>query len=100
MTLPSLPGHRKLKPKIASQTKAEMNAPIRSIRGMNDILPQDIHYWHTLEQTAEQVFAAHGFEFVAESQVLKNPEDDLSLSVFDPQIKGLTSKFVYKFTAR
>ncbi|MGB7453222.1 MAG: histidine--tRNA ligase [Lysobacterales bacterium] len=39
-----------------------MNSPIRSIRGMNDILPQDIHYWHRLETTAEQVFAASGFE--------------------------------------
>jgi histidyl-tRNA synthetase len=29
---------------------------------MNDILPQDIHYWSTLESTAERVFAAHGFE--------------------------------------
>jgi histidyl-tRNA synthetase len=29
---------------------------------MNDILPQDVHYWHRLEKTAEQVFAAHGFE--------------------------------------
>lgn len=39
-----------------------MNSPIRSIRGMNDILPQDIHFWQTLEQTAEQVFANFGFE--------------------------------------
>ena len=39
-----------------------MNAPIRSIRGMNDILPQDIHYWQMLETTAEQVCAAYGFE--------------------------------------
>lgn len=39
-----------------------MNTPIRSIRGMNDILPQDIHYWQLLEQTAEQTFAAYGFE--------------------------------------
>ena len=39
-----------------------MNAPIRSIRGMNDILPQDMHYWQSLEKTAEQTFAAHGFE--------------------------------------
>jgi len=39
-----------------------MNNPIRSIRGMNDILPQDIPYWQSLESTAEQVFAAHGFE--------------------------------------
>lgn len=39
-----------------------MNAPIRSIRGMNDILPEDIHHWQLLEETAEQVFSAHGFE--------------------------------------
>jgi len=39
-----------------------MNSPIRSIRGMNDILPQDIHYWQTLEDTAGRVFASHGFE--------------------------------------
>ncbi len=29
---------------------------------MNDILPQDVHYWHRLEKTAEEVFAAHGYE--------------------------------------
>lgn len=39
-----------------------MSSPIRSIRGMNDILPQDIHYWQNLENTAEQVFSAYGFE--------------------------------------
>ena len=39
-----------------------MNAPIRSIRGMNDILPEDIHYWQMLETTARQVCDAFGFE--------------------------------------
>jgi len=39
-----------------------MNAPIRSIRGMNDILPEDIHYWKMLETTAEDIFSAFGFE--------------------------------------
>lgn len=29
---------------------------------MNDILPQDIHYWQMLENKAERVFAASGFE--------------------------------------
>jgi histidyl-tRNA synthetase len=29
---------------------------------MNDILPQDIHYWKLLERKAEQVFSAFGFE--------------------------------------
>ena len=39
-----------------------MNAPVRSIRGMNDILPDDIHYWQTLETKAKQVCDAFGFE--------------------------------------
>jgi histidyl-tRNA synthetase len=29
---------------------------------MNDVLPQDTHYWQLLEKTAEQTFAAYGFE--------------------------------------
>jgi histidyl-tRNA synthetase len=29
---------------------------------MNDILPQDIHYWQLLEKTAEQTFSAYSFE--------------------------------------
>ena len=44
------------------QANSEMNNPIRSIRGMNDILPQELHYWQYLEKTAEQVFSAYGFE--------------------------------------
>ena len=38
-----------------------MNSPIRSVRGMNDILPDDIHYWRVLEQAAEQTFAASDY---------------------------------------
>jgi histidyl-tRNA synthetase len=39
-----------------------MNSPIRSIRGMNDILPENIHHWQWLEKTAEQTFSAFGYE--------------------------------------
>lgn len=39
-----------------------MNAPIRSIRGMNDILPEDMHFWKRLESAAEQVFAAFDYQ--------------------------------------
>jgi len=39
-----------------------MTNPIRSIRGMNDILPQDMQHWHALEQAAEQTFAACNYE--------------------------------------
>lgn len=38
-----------------------------------------------------------GFEFVGESDVLRNPADDHSAGVFDPAIRGHTDQFVYKF---
>ena len=38
-----------------------------------------------------------GFEFVAESDVLKHPEDDRTKSVFDASIRGKTDRFIYKF---
>ncbi|MFA6606918.1 MAG: methyltransferase, partial [Sphingomonas sp.] len=38
-----------------------------------------------------------GFEFVGESDVLRNPADDHSGKVFDPAIRGHTDQFVYKF---
>jgi histidyl-tRNA synthetase len=62
MMLPNSAGHKNYRPITKSQAATEMNSPIRSIRGMNDILPEDIHFWHKLESTAEQVFSAFGFE--------------------------------------
>ena len=47
---------------------------------------------------ARQDISSHGFEFVAETDILANPADDLTLSVFDPAIRGQTSRFVYKFS--
>jgi predicted methyltransferase len=44
----------------------------------------------------QQVEAA-GFEFVGESDVLRNPNDDHKAKVFDPSIRGVTDQFVYKF---
>ncbi|WP_082470905.1 MULTISPECIES: class I SAM-dependent methyltransferase [unclassified Sphingomonas] len=43
-----------------------------------------------------QVEAA-GFRFVGQSPVLRNPADDHSKAVFDPEIRGKTDQFVYKF---
>ena len=39
----------------------------------------------------------HGFELVASSDLLANPDDALHISVFDPAVRGKTSKFLYKF---
>jgi predicted methyltransferase len=43
-----------------------------------------------------QVEAA-GFEYVDESDVLRNPADDHTLKVFDPTVRGHTDQFAYKF---
>ncbi len=73
-----------------------MNSPIRSIRGMNDILPEDIHFWQKLESTAEQVFAAHGFEQIRLPMLEKT-------AVFSRGIGSATdvvSKEMYSFDDR
>jgi predicted methyltransferase len=46
---------------------------------------------------ARRELEAAGFQFVAESNVLRNPADDHSKNVFDPAIRGKTDQFVYKF---
>lgn len=38
-----------------------------------------------------------GFQFVGESDVLRNPADDHTANVFDPAIRGKTDQFVLKF---
>jgi predicted methyltransferase len=43
-----------------------------------------------------EVMAA-GFEFVGQSTVLANAQDDHSLPAFDKSIRGRTDKFIYKF---
>ena len=40
---------------------------------------------------------AAGFEFVAESDAVRNPADPKTANVFDPSIRGKTDQFVFKF---
>lgn len=40
---------------------------------------------------------AAGFQFVAESDAVRNPADPKTGNVFDPSIRGKTDQFVYKF---
>ena len=53
---------------------------------------------HRIEGSAlrAQVEAA-GFIFDGETDVVRNPADDHSLSVFDPAIRGRSDQFVYRF---
>ncbi len=47
--------------------------------------------------TVKSEFAAAGFVLEAESDVLRNPADPRTASVFDPSINGRTDQFVLKF---
>ena len=47
---------------------------------------------------AKKDIASMGFVFDSESDVLRNPDDDHTLIVFDPQIRRKTDRFVYRFT--
>lgn len=49
---------------------------------------------------AQKDIAGRGFEFVAASDVLTNPTDQLHRSVFDPELRGKTSRFVFRFRKR
>ena len=48
------------------------------------------------EAVRKEVEAA-GFVYEGESSVLRNPDDDHTLKVFDPTLRGHTDQFVYKF---
>jgi predicted methyltransferase len=40
---------------------------------------------------------AAGFIFDSSSEILRNPDDDLSLAMGDPAVRGKTDRFVFKF---
>jgi predicted methyltransferase len=65
-------------------------APGSGFRNTNDL--------HRVDPAAvKQEVTGAGFQFVAQSDVLRNPADDHTAAVFDPKIKGRTDKFLLEF---
>jgi predicted methyltransferase len=53
---------------------------------------------HRIDQAqVRRELEAAGFVFEAESQVLRNPEDNRSLRVFEGDIRGRTDQFLMRF---
>lgn len=48
-------------------------------------------------EAAKKEIMSAGFQFVGQSNVLRNPNDSHTKAVFDPSIRGRTDQFVYKF---
>lgn len=56
------------------------------------------HQLHRIEESvARRDIEASGLRYVGTTGVLRNPEDDHSLQVFDPAIRGKTDRFVLVF---
>ncbi len=48
-------------------------------------------------EAAKKEIVSAGFEFVGESNLLRNPNDSRTSKVFDPSIRGHTDQFIYEF---
>jgi predicted methyltransferase len=58
----------------------------------------DTNTLHRIDPAAAKTeVTAAGFEFVGDSDILRNPDDNHSLPIFDKSIKGKTDKFIDKF---
>jgi len=58
----------------------------------------DTNTLHRIDPAAAKAeVTAAGFEFVGASDVLRNPQDNHTLPIFDKSIRGKTDKFIYKF---
>ncbi|MDC1287580.1 SAM-dependent methyltransferase [Gammaproteobacteria bacterium] len=59
---------------------------------------RDVGTMHRIDGAlVKQEAIAAGFELLAESDLLANPQDDRTKAVFDPSVRGKTDRFVYIF---
>lgn len=59
---------------------------------------KDTQTLHRIDPAAaKSEIEAAGLKLTAESDALKNPDDDHELRIFDPRIRGRTDKFAFKF---
>lgn len=59
---------------------------------------RDTHTLHRIDQdVVKQEVTAAGFEYVGESDALRNAADTRTVVVFDPAIRGHTDQFILKF---
>ena len=59
---------------------------------------ENVEKYHRIDPaTVKADFERAGFKLAAEERILRNPADDHTLLVFNPQIRGKTDRFIYKF---
>lgn len=63
--------------------------------GAGDEVTEDLH--RMVRGVVEPEVTAAGFVLDGKSDVLSNPDDDRTISVFDEAVRGSTDRFVYRF---
>src|SRR5439155_15689521 len=61
------------KPRCSWRRDIDMNEPIRAVRGMNDILPDEAERWETLEEVLRDWLRSYGYRNVR-TPVLEHTE--------------------------
>lgn len=60
---------------------------------------RDVERLHRIDaEVVKREILAAGFELREESDLLRHPQDDRAVNVFDDTIRGKTDRFIYKFT--
>lgn len=67
----------------------------RAVDGAGTRRAQDLH--RIEERVARAHVESYGFEFVKSTDLLDNPADDHTLSVFDAAVRGRTDRFVHLY---
>ena len=81
---------------LASWVKDELDAAERAVMWANGL--ETLAAIHRIDPARlKREITAAGFVFDAESNVLRNSADDLTRSVFDPEVRGQTDRVVLRF---
>jgi predicted methyltransferase len=87
-----------LKAVYASMKPGAVVGVVDHIANPNDDTRATVDKYHRIDpQVVKADFKRAGFKLVGTSNLLRNPADDHNLLVFDPKIKGMTDRFIFKF---
>lgn len=73
-----------------------MAQQIKAIRGMNDILPENIHYWHRIESTVRNLLGRYGYNEIRMPVIEKTDLFKRSIG----EVTDIVEKEMYTFDDR
>lgn len=98
LNIPHMDPNAFLKAVYASMKPGATIGVIDHVANPNSDARATVDKFHRIDPNVVKAdFKRAGFQFVASSDLLRNPADDHSLVVFDPKIRGKTDRFIFLF---